>query len=87
MECMASRTIVAAERKRYVETPPLTCAPGKLVLIHLVARKIHGIVVVFFHTGGHRENIRVEDDVVRIEFYHFIDQYAITAWQISILRS
>ena len=37
---MASRTaLFPLNENDTLETPPLTCAPGKLVLIHLVALK------------------------------------------------
>ena len=38
--------------------------------------KIDGIVIMFFHTGGHSQHIRVKDDMVRIKI-HFLCQQSI----------
>ena len=68
-EWMASRTtsLPRNENDRLL-TPPLIFTPGQAAL--MMPRRldeVHRVVVVLLEPGGDREDVRVEDDVGRIE--------------------
>ena len=41
--------------------------------------EVHGVVVVLLHARGNGENVRVEDDIVRIEF-NDVDQQIVATF-------
>ncbi len=66
--------VVAAERERHVGHATRGQRIRQLVTdVGAGVDEVHGVVVVFFDTGGDGEDVRVEDDVLRREA-HFVDQ-------------
>ena len=60
--------LVATEGERNVGYTTGNLGVGQVVGNVLTAvDEIHGVVVVFFNTGRHRKDVRVEDDVFRRE--------------------
>ena len=64
--------IIAPERERQVAHPTTDMRPRKVLLNpSRCTNEIDGIVIVFLDARCHRKDIRVEDDVMRIEAHLF----------------
>ena len=60
--------VVAAERKRQIADPAADFHPGHRCLDDpRRLDEVDGVVVVLFETGGDRQDVRIEDDVERVE--------------------
>ncbi|RMR97359.1 hypothetical protein ALP75_205063 [Pseudomonas syringae pv. actinidiae] len=71
--------VVAAERERHVGHAARGQGVRQFIAdVGTGVDEVHGIIVVFFDTGGNGEDVRVEDDVFRREA-HFIDQNVVRA--------
>jgi hypothetical protein len=74
-ECIASRTgLLPRNENDTLLTPPLTNAWAELLDQPRRLDERDGVVVVFLDAGGDREDVRVEDDVLRREADLFVKQ-------------
>ena len=74
-----AHAVVAAKRERNVAHPARHERAGEVFLNPLRrADKVHGVVRVFLEPRRHRENVRVEDDVLRFET-HLVNQNPVSA--------
>ncbi len=78
MDGLAHR-VVAAEREGHVGHPARGERVGQVVAdVGAGVDEVDRVVVVLLDAGGHREDVRVEDDVFRREA-HFVDQDVVAA--------
>src|SRR5690606_1848692 len=72
--------LVTAEGEGYVGHTTRNLGVGQVVGNELTTvDEIHRVVIVFFNTGGHGEDVWVENNVLRREA-DFVDQYAVRAF-------
>lgn len=72
--------VVATERERHVRHAARSQGVRQFVTdVGTGVDEVHSVVVVFFDTGGHGKDVRVEDDVFRREA-DFVDQNVVGAF-------